>query len=300
MSAAVPAIRPATGCTSASRRRARQQRFSRRLAGVGRTAQTIAQIADPLSRARAPRTRRVGVIGLLVLGSLVTHLAGLLVLSFVSATLFAADVSHASRHERLAVAIDERARPPDTQRPPPRPPLPDVAPHPAPRPVPRPAALRPPDPTDQPPPAAAVVTAPQPRRIVGLSFESTVTGGQGPSYTVGNTRMGTTDRVATEPRAIERLVSRVEVARPTRLVPVRPVYPADLKEQGIEADVVLSVEIDEHGQVAAVRVVRGDRHSQFNDSAVAAARREAYTPAMRNGVPVPYVITYTVRFRVAS
>ena len=67
------------------------------------------------------------------------------------------------------------------------------------RPVKRPAAqpAPPADPVDV---APAAEPAPERRRIVGISLSSTVQAGAGPSFAVGNTRMGETGAVAQSPK----------------------------------------------------------------------------------------------------
>ncbi len=49
----------------------------------------------------------------------------------------------------------------------------------------------------------------------------------------------------------------------------------------------LAVLVDEHGNVADVRVKEGDSsHLGFNEAAVAAARKARFLAATRNGTPV--------------
>jgi protein TonB len=164
---------------------------------------------------------------------------------------------------------------------PPKPVIPEVTPQPAPDPV----------AVDKP------VASPAPaRRIVGLSFESTVSGGPGPAFAVGNTRMGRTADTAVA-------ADSVQPAAPTFTPAVRrnvlsPDYPPALRTRGIQGEVGLSVEIDAEGAVQGVEIVAPSEFDDFNRAAVAAARKTTYEPARVNGVPVSNVIRFTVRFRL--
>ena len=90
----------------------------------------------------------------------------------------------------------------------------------------------------------------------------------------------------------------VKYEPPRRKKAVTPVYPAALKKQGIEADVSVRITIDETGKVTAVKVVRGSPHPDFNESARQSAFAEEFTPATRDGVPIPFLVSFTYRFRL--
>ncbi len=153
----------------------------------------------------------------------------------------------------------------------------------------------PPDPTtaDVPPPQ----TSPLPvRRVVGLNLESTIVGGGGAAFAVGNTRMGQTERVSADPNQVEALAPEFTPAR--RKIAEPPTYPSSLKAKAIEGDVGLRVDIDSQGQVMQVTVVEPSEYEEFNQAAVAAAKRSVYEPARANGVPVSQSIQFIVRFRV--
>lgn len=85
-----------------------------------------------------------------------------------------------------------------------------------------------------------------------------------------------------------------EIDFPVRVTYVAPVYPDLARMAGVTAVVVLECTIDPRGHVADVRVVAG--HPLLNDAAVAAVRQWRYTPTRLNGVPVPVLMTVTVRF----
>jgi protein TonB len=170
------------------------------------------------------------------------------------------------------------------------------------------------------PPAPEVVTPkPAPRRIVGLSLESTVQG-EGPGFATGTSRMGQTQKSAADPqraaqapsgggpatgtdRATQREAARIptrdtQFEKPKRLRQNDPVYPPTLKAQGIEGDVLLSVSIDAGGRVTGVTIVQSSGHTEFDRAAQQAALEEGFTPALRDGLPVAFTLTYSYRFRI--
>ncbi len=200
------------------------------------------------------------------------------------------------------------------------PPIPsDFTPHkpePAAPPPKREAKRKNPDPA----PAAEPSDAPEPaepvRRTVGLDFESTVSGGSGPSFATGTSRMGKTEQTATDPnvakqrlsgsgsssptqRAAAHIPTRdVQFIKPKRVRPSKPAYPATLKAQEIEGTVKVSVDLDKGGNVVGVRVVQSSGHPAFDQAAIKAARAERFAPAKRDGAAVPYRLAYSYRFRI--
>lgn len=151
---------------------------------------------------------------------------------------------------------------------------------------------------DAPPPAANQPPSPP---VLGISFASTVTTGSGPSLAVGSASGG--KRVATAPQPMPEVAGSgdgVNVVRPARTAQVEPPYPADLRAQGIEADVTVRVKVGADGNVLDASVVKAAQEPAFNASALATARRERFTPGTRDGVPVPFVITFTYRFRIET
>jgi protein TonB len=165
------------------------------------------------------------------------------------------------------------------------------------RPVPRqpePPSI-PSDPVDVPPEPTPPLPEP-PRRVVGLSLESTTTAGSGPAYATGNTRMGQTDATAVDPSEVHPAPS--SLMPPRRSEETEPEYPPELRAAGVEGDVGLEAQIDAEGQVIEVTVVRPAERPAFDRAAVDAAKRSHYEPAQLNGVAVPYIIRFTVRFRL--
>jgi len=209
------------------------------------------------------------------------------------------------RHEE--VKIEMRQRPPEP--PPEKKPKPPSPVEKSTRPPPKMAKL--PPPTTPPPTKAAPV------RVVGLSLESTGEGGDGPSFAVGNTRLGETERTAVAPKgpmpepaspvpgparsnqvASHIPVGGIKYEKPKPRKAPEPEYPADLKSQGIEADVMVLASIDVDGKVTSVTVIKEAPYAAFNEAARAAVLTYEYEPATRDGVPTMYQLSFTVRFRL--
>jgi TonB family protein len=75
---------------------------------------------------------------------------------------------------------------------------------------------------------------------------------------------------------------------------VEPVYPELAKRAHIQGRVVLSVTVDEEGNVSDVKVTGG--HPILDEAARAAVSRWKYSPTLLNGEPVPVNFVVTVIF----
>jgi len=176
------------------------------------------------------------------------------------------------------------------------------------------------DPVDVQPEAIDEPAEPR-RRVVGISLESTVSAGAGPSFAVGNTRMGATDDRAADPASVKELApSRggaasgapagpnaaatslpadgVAFEKPRRIGAASLQYPSVLKSQGIDGDVVVLIRITTEGSVSTVKIIRSSGYPEFDEAARKAAVSERYQPATRGGEPVEYSLKYTYRFRI--
>jgi periplasmic protein TonB len=157
-----------------------------------------------------------------------------------------------------------------------------------------------------PPPVAA---PPAPRKVVGLSMDATVAGGDGPAFRVGETLRGETT-VAPAPKpiatkethaatpAVAAAPSTLEL--PRRLARIDPLYPEEYRGQRIEGQVTIALTIDREGEIASVEVIAPSPHEAFNRSAIATARRERFTPAIKDGVPIDHTIRCTYHFRLST
>ncbi len=75
---------------------------------------------------------------------------------------------------------------------------------------------------------------------------------------------------------------------------VAPVYPTIAINARKEGTVILEVVIDESGAVSRMRVLRSE--PLLDEAAMAAVKRWRYTPTLLNNVPIPILMTVTVRF----
>jgi periplasmic protein TonB len=271
-----------------------------RIAARATTKLTSAQRAfDPLAR-----TKRGAAVGLAILGSLAVHLS-IVAVGIVLRSQTPADTV------RDQVKIEVRQRPPE---PPPEKKTEPPAPMEAPKRLPPKVVKAPP----LPPPPDDI---PKPVRVVGLSMESTTEGGSGPTFAVGNTRQGQTAERAVSPKEVSmapsaavkvgppgpsvsnRVASHIPVAGvkyelPKRRHPSDPPYPATLKTQGIEGDVTVLVNIDASGKVTSVKIIKDSSYPEFNEAARATALAEEFEPATRDGVAMPYTLSFIYRFRL--
>jgi periplasmic protein TonB len=300
-------------------------------ARVTRPIETPALIEDPLSHGNSKLSSVFTVARLLVV-AVVIHGLIVVVLSAVNGLM--GEHSQPTPKERVTVQIFDKPPPPPT---PPTPAIEEEAviapvptdfekidkPQPPPRPPKRPVEKKR---SRQPAPVKKATEAPaepQRRRVVGISGDSTVEGGNGPAFQVGTTRMGETEKKAIDPKEaskpptpappssgsgevtgeVQRVASRIPTrdavfVKPKRTQPSKPPYPPTLKAQGIEGNVLVRVHINETGRVTRVKILGSSGHQAFDNAAKTAARNERFTPATRDGKAVPFTLSYSYRFRI--
>lgn len=313
-----PAEPPSLGHLRAERVHQRRQDARERIhARVAHAIDTPHLLPDPLERTDSALRSTLSFARLLVVAAL---LHGLILTVIFLGNALIGKASTERPRERVQMRIVENKRPPPPPPPeevrveepkvvvPVEPPPVEAKPKVKPKRAPQ-AVI--PDPVSTPLPEPAP-TAPV-RRVVGISMESTVEGGQGPAFAVGTSRMGETGPSGVDPKeaskapAQEVPANRVStrfadasapVVPPRRLAPVAPEYPPLLRQQGIEADVVVVVSIGADGQVLKVEIVNPAPEAAFNEAAISSAKRERFAPATRAGEPVPYTQRYTIRFRL--
>jgi len=219
------------------------------------------------------------------------------------------------------ITIELAPPPPPPPDPEPEPPAPEPEPLPASKPKleriakPEPVTATPVPPPETPPPPDVK----PPPRIIGLSLDSTATGGDGPSFAVGNTLAGRTAQKAVDAKDVAP-VGLVDAepspAEPNRIaskIPTigvqfgaakrknpneKPFYPATLKAQGIEGTVSVIVGINVAGKVKTVKVVGKVLYPEFEESARTFAMALEFEPATRNGAPVATSISFDIKFRL--
>jgi TonB family protein len=310
---------------SAARSSARQLARERIHARVVHPIDAPRSLADPLVRSESRALSAIAGARLLVAAAI---LHGVVIVGFALVSRAVGERRAIHPPERLQIRIVE---PPPALPPPPVP----EAPKEEAAPVPEFAPLREPkraDPPPQkapapapaaPPPSKDVTPEPAPRRVVGLSLESTVEGA-GPAFATGTSRLGATEQRAADPEqatrrtgtaatttpsvaptsgAAQRVATHIPTrdaqwVAPVRLRPSKPEFPPTLKAQNLEGDVVVSVDISVRGEVTRITIARGSGYPEFDDAARHAAQAERFSPALRDGKPVPYTLTYTYRFRI--
>jgi len=107
--------------------------------------------------------------------------------------------------------------------------------------------------------------------------------------------LGSATTVPPPPPAVQRPIRlHAGIAAPRKIVNVQPAYPALARAARVEGVVIIEATIDAHGNVASARVLRS--LPLLDEAAIAAVRQWTFTPALLNGVPIPVVMTVTVRF----
>ena len=258
-------------------------------------------------------SHELAVVGGSVVGSAALHAAIVL-----GGLWLKKDADDDKNRTATPIEVREREKKIEPPPPPPEPPKPEPEP---PKPVarverPAPAKLAEPEP---PPPDE--VKKPPPR-VVGLSLDSTSEGGGGPSFAVGNTREGTTEKKAVDkelvapvgvapiavptekpPAGPNQVASRIptmgaKIVLPKRKRPATLVYPETLKAQGIEADVTVLVVVGADGKPQSVKIAKGSGYPELDEAARNAALGEEFDPATRDGAAVSYTLSFTYRFRL--
>jgi TonB family protein len=97
--------------------------------------------------------------------------------------------------------------------------------------------------------------------------------------------------------APERAAAQPEIRVPELLEFVQAEYPAAARAEGLQADVVLSLEVDEQGKVTRASVVEPAGHG-FDEAAVRAAEGFVFRPAQRGEKPVKARILYKYSFHL--
>jgi TonB family protein len=87
-----------------------------------------------------------------------------------------------------------------------------------------------------------------------------------------------------------------DVKTPIKVKDVRPVYPEAAFNDGVKGIVILEVVLDTQGSVHAARVVRSV--PGLDDAALDAVKQWRFEPTIRDGVPVPVIMTVTVNFTI--
>ena len=88
-----------------------------------------------------------------------------------------------------------------------------------------------------------------------------------------------------------------QISAPELLHRVEPVYPGVAVSARVQGVAILETIVDEEGRVTDVRVLRS-AHALLDGAAIAAVRQWRYKPVVLNGIPVKFVLTVTLSFRL--
>jgi protein TonB len=88
------------------------------------------------------------------------------------------------------------------------------------------------------------------------------------------------------------------IQEPRKLKGVPPAYPEAARDARIEGVVILEALINPQGRVAEIEVLRGV--PLLEEAAVDAVQQWVYMPTLMDGVPVPVLLTVTVRFDLTN
>ncbi len=313
------------------RKRAARRAQQRKAASAKAVIPIEAAVKDPLMRTQKSNPLVKAILVLIL--AVFVHAAIITVFFAASSIAKITRPPKPKKNDRIQVAVVQPPPPPKQVEPPPPPPEPPPPepeqPKPKPKPKPKKPRVKPPKPPpkDVKPPPPDPIDVPdepppppkkKPRRIVGLSLESTVEGGGGPSFAVGNTRMGQTERTAEDTKDVEKLApatntkppppanrraTRVptgtgKIDKPQVLQSFKPEYPELLRAQNVEDVVKVEVRLNKKGKVTSARVVAPSKHKEFNKAALAGAKKFRFAPAKRDGVPISYTVVLTIRFQL--
>jgi TonB family protein len=104
--------------------------------------------------------------------------------------------------------------------------------------------------------------------------------------------------VAVQPDHASPVVVTQELLSKRLVHQVKPTYPPEAKQLGIQGEVDLEVSVNEKGEVSNIRVVKG--HALLVLSALNAVKQWKYAPYLVDGVAVPVTSTVLVTFTLAD
>jgi TonB family protein len=123
---------------------------------------------------------------------------------------------------------------------------------------------------------------------IGQVNESMVITGQKPPTTTPMNTAGTPQRI--------RVGGNVQATKVVKMV--RPSYPSELQQLGVEGTVVMRAVISTAGALLNLEVVNTDVDPRLAKAALDAVGQWVYQPTLLNGQPVEVVTTITLDFRL--
>ncbi len=99
--------------------------------------------------------------------------------------------------------------------------------------------------------------------------------------------------------AVPTVYAEQEVDVPARpLEPIRPRYPARLRELGVEGSVEARVIVWPDGSISGRELIASD-HPEFTQAVRAALDRARFAPGLLRGKPVASTVTLKLHFRLS-
>jgi len=88
------------------------------------------------------------------------------------------------------------------------------------------------------------------------------------------------------------------ITAPRMIKSARPNYPPEAMRAKVEGRVKMEMVVQADGTVGEVRVVASLDRNKFglDDAAVKAVKEMRFTPAMRDGVPIPVLLSTEIAF----
>jgi len=87
---------------------------------------------------------------------------------------------------------------------------------------------------------------------------------------------------------------------PKPLTPIKPKYPEEAKEMGIEGTVIVQVFVNEKGRVTYTTIMKGFPDTGLNEAAIEAIKKTQFKPAMQGNKKVGVWISIPVNFRLGG
>jgi TonB family protein len=84
---------------------------------------------------------------------------------------------------------------------------------------------------------------------------------------------------------------------PELIKEAKPVYPKEAMEKKITGKVFIQALIDKNGDPVKVKVAKSSGNELLDNSALEAAKKNKYKPAIQNGQPAAVWVTYRVDFK---
>lgn len=129
-----------------------------------------------------------------------------------------------------------------------------------------------------------------PKKIVETTKESEVT---------KNIDLTTTFETENMQDQYEGEIFRIYEKAPQLVQRIDPDYPQMARQLGIEGTVFLEIIVEKDGTVSSVKVLKSV-HPLLDESAVAAAYKLTFTPAMTRDLPIRCYVTYPITFRLTK